>query len=86
MMQNKKCHYCGSEQIQTRSMRYIYSRDDHDLLVPEMPVDMCEECGMIYYHGAALLEVEARFKAIYQQNQQPDRYLTMPVMDYARAS
>lgn len=81
----QKCNYCGSEEIKMRSMRYIYSRDDHDLLVPEMPVDMCAECGMIYYHGTALLEVEARFKAIYQQNQQPDRYLTMPVIDYAPA-
>ncbi|MCP4357292.1 MAG: YgiT-type zinc finger protein [Chloroflexi bacterium] len=83
MTQNEKCRYCGNEQFQMRLVRYIYSRDNHDLLVPEMPVDVCLECGMIYYHGAALLEVEAQFKAIYQQNKQPDRYLTMPVMDYA---
>ena len=37
----------------------------------------------VYYHGPALLRVEARFKAIYQENAEPDRYTQMPIMDYA---
>jgi YgiT-type zinc finger domain-containing protein len=81
-MENQKCHYCGCERFEERHVRYIYSRDGKHLFVPDMPADVCLQCGMIYYHGPALLKVEERFKAIYQNNEQPDRYTTMPVMDY----
>jgi YgiT-type zinc finger domain-containing protein len=81
MTQKMKCYYCGSEQLEERRIRYIYSREGKDLYVPEMPVDVCLECGMIYYHGEALLKVEAKFKAIYQDNAPPDQYTTMPVME-----
>jgi len=83
MMQNMKCHYCGNEQIEERQIRYIYSREGKELYVPDMPVDVCLACGMIYYHGASLLKVERKFKAIYQENEEPDHYTTMPVMEIA---
>jgi len=47
-----------------------------------MPADVCLNCGMIYYHGPALLKVEERFKAIYENHEQPDRYATMPVLEH----
>ncbi|OQY27297.1 MAG: hypothetical protein B6I38_10275, partial [Anaerolineaceae bacterium 4572_5.1] len=64
--ENPKCYYCGSENIQERSVRYIYSRDGKDLFIPDMPADICLNCGMVYYHGSALLKVEQRFKAIHK--------------------
>lgn len=78
-----RCHYCSSERFEERRVRYMYSREGKELYVPDMPADVCLECGMVYYHGPALLKVEQRFKAIYQENKEPDRYATMPVMDYA---
>jgi YgiT-type zinc finger domain-containing protein len=64
--ENQKCHYCGSEHFEERRVRYIYSRDGKHQFVPDMPADVCLKCDMIYYHGPALLKVEQRFKAIYQ--------------------
>ncbi|MEA3350183.1 MAG: YgiT-type zinc finger protein [Chloroflexota bacterium] len=81
--ENKKCHYCGSEQFEVRRVRYIYSRKGENLYVPDLPADVCLNCGMIYYHGPALLKVEQRFNAIHKNKDQPDRYTSMPVMDYA---
>ena len=81
--ENKRCHYCGSERFEDRRIKYIYSRGEDHLFVPDMPVEVCLDCGMIYYHGPALLKVEQQFKAIYQRNEQPDRYATIPVMEYA---
>ena len=82
--ENHKCYYCGGDAFEERRIKYIYSRKGNNLFVPDMPVDVCLTCGMVYYHGDALLKVEERFKAIYQQNAQPDRYTTMPVMEYAQ--
>lgn len=82
-MENAKCYYCGGEAFTERRIEYIYSRQAGSLLVPDMPVDVCLTCGMVYYHGDALLKVEQRFKSIYEHNKAPDRYATLPVMDYA---
>lgn len=80
---NQKCHYCGGEKFEERRVKYIYSRENRYLFVPDMPADVCLTCGMIYYHGPALLRVEQRFHAIYDQHQEPDRYTMMPVMEVA---
>jgi YgiT-type zinc finger domain-containing protein len=82
-LENQKCYYCGGEEFVEKRVRYIYSRKGNSLLVPDMPVDVCSICGMVYYHGDALLKVEKRFKAIYEQDQAPDRYETLPVVNYA---
>ncbi len=83
MSKNTKCAYCGGEQFEERRVKYIYSRNGKHLFVPDMPADVCLSCGMVYYHGEALLRVEERFKNIYQEHQEPDRYENMPVMEYA---
>ena len=83
MSQNMKCYYCGSERFEERRIRYIYSRGGKNLYVPDMPVDVCLECGMIYYHGEALLKVEEQFLAIYEADAEPVRYTTMPTMNFA---
>ena len=80
--QNHNCYYCGHDAFEERRTRYIYSRKGENLFVPDMPINVCLNCGMVYYHGAALLKVEERFKAIYQKQAKPDRYTTMPVMEY----
>lgn len=83
MSDSYKCVYCGSDRLEERRVKYIYSREGKHLFVPDMPADVCLNCGMIYYHGPALLAVEERFKAIHQNRQEPDRYENMPVMEYA---
>ncbi|MCO6492246.1 MAG: YgiT-type zinc finger protein [Phaeodactylibacter sp.] len=81
--ENERCYYCGGQEFEERRVKYIYTREGKHLFVPDMPADVCLTCGMVYYHGPALLRVEERFRAIYQSGEEPDRYTTMPVMDYA---
>lgn len=83
MSNQQVCHYCGGDRFEERRVRYIYSRQGQELYVPDMPADVCLSCGMIFYHGDALLKVEQKFKDIYQKHEQPDRYTTLPVMEYA---
>jgi len=82
-MRNEKCYYCGGVEFEGRQLRYIYSRDGQNLYVTDMPADVCLTCGMVYYDGAALLEVEQRFNAIYHDHEKPRQYMTMPVMSMA---
>ncbi len=81
MSKNQKCHYCGGQEFAVRRMRYVYSRKEKHLFVPDMPVDVCLSCGMIFYHGPSLLRVEEQFKAIYERHELATRYTQMPVLE-----
>ena len=81
MSKNQKCHYCGGQEFAVCQMRYVYSRWEKHLFVPDMPIDIYLTCGMIYYHGLALLRVEEQFKAIYERREPAARYTQMPVLD-----
>jgi len=54
-----------------------------NLLVPNTPVEVCLNCGMVYYDAAVLKEIERRFFAIQRKAEKPDRYITMPAKAYA---
>lgn len=81
MSNDQKCHYCGGQEFEERRTRYVYSRKENHLFVPDMPVDVCLACGMIYYHGSALLRVEEQFKAIYERSEPAAYYTQMPVLE-----
>ena len=83
---NDKCFYCGGNHFETRRVEYLYSRRSQYLLVPDMPAEVCLDCGTIYYSGPALLEVERRFMAIQQHQAEPDRLIELPVMLYESQS
>lgn len=78
-----QCPFCGSYEFEEQTTDYLYSHDDKYLLVPNMPVLVCVTCGMVYYQGAVLEEVERHFLAIYSQQEQPDSYVQMPTLAYA---
>ena len=76
------CPFCGGEKFLTRRIEYLYSHENENLLVPNMPVEVCIDCGMVYYEAAVLKEVELRFFAIHQHAEKPDRYIRTPVATY----
>lgn len=78
-----KCNYCGSERYETRKIEYLYSYRGEYLLVPNTPVEMCLDCGTMYYDAAVLKEIERRFFAIRENVEKPDRYVQMPQKAYA---
>ncbi len=47
-MSEKKCNFCGSLQYENRTTDYMYSYKGNYLLVPETPVEVCSDCGMVY--------------------------------------
>ena len=82
-MSKVQCNFCGSEKYEERRIEYLYSREGKYLLVPNTPVEVCLNCGMVYYDAAVLKEIERRFSAIEDKREKPDRYINMPEKSYA---
>ncbi|NJN94789.1 MAG: type II toxin-antitoxin system MqsA family antitoxin [Anaerolineales bacterium] len=82
-MRKIKCNFCGSDEYGERRIDYLYSHQGKYLLVPNTPVEVCLNCGMIYFDAPVLKEIERRFFAIQQNSEQPDDYIQMPIAAYA---
>lgn len=78
-----QCNFCGSDRYDERRIEYLYSHQGKYLLVPNTPVEVCLNCGMIYYDAAVLKEIERRFFAIQDRLEEPDRYIKVPEKSYA---
>jgi YgiT-type zinc finger domain-containing protein len=77
-MENKKCIYCGSSQYEERRTDYLYSYKGNYLLVPNTPVEICLNCGMVYFDAKVMKEIERRFFAIQKKTEKPDSYVELP--------
>lgn len=82
-MENKKCIYCGSPQYEDRRTDYLYSYKGNYLLVPNTPVEICLNCGMVYFDAKVLKEIERRFFAIQKKTEKPDSYIELPRVAFA---
>ena len=82
-MRKVRCNFCGSDRYEERRIEYLYSQKEKYLLVPNTPVEVCLNGGMVYYDAAVLKEIERRFFAIHENVEQPDRYIRMPAKVYA---
>ena len=81
-MRKVRCNFCGSDSYDERRIEYLYSHEGKYLLVPNTPVEVCLNCGMVYYDAAVLKNIERLFFAIYQNEQEPDRFIQMPEAVY----
>jgi len=81
-MKRVQCNFCASDQFEERRIEYLYSHAGEYLLVPNTPVEVCVNCGMIYYDARVLKEIEKRFFAIQSKTEEPDRYIEMPAKAY----
>ena len=81
-MRQVKCNFCGSDHYEERKTEYLYSHDGKYLLVPNTPVEVCGNCGMVYYDAVVLKEIERRFFAIDKKTEEPDRYIEIPEKAY----
>ena len=82
-MRDIRCNFCGSDRYEERRIEYLYSHRGTYLLVPNTTVEVCLNCGMVYYDAAVLKRIERWFFAIYQNEQKPDRLVQMPEVAYA---
>ncbi len=78
MTEIKSCNICGSQDYEQRHIDYLYSHKGQYLLVPNTPVEICLHCGMIYYDAKVLKQIEKHFFAIYQEQEKPDQYISIP--------
>lgn len=81
-MRQVTCNFCGSGQYEERKTEYLYSYAGKYLLVPNTPVEVCSNCGMVYYEATVLKEIERRFFAIDKKTEEPDRYIEIPEKAY----
>ncbi len=81
-MSKLRCSFCSSTRCEERRTEYLYSYKGQYLLVPNTPVQVCVNCGMIYYE-AVLKEIERHFFAIQRQEEEADRYLEVPQKAYS---
>jgi YgiT-type zinc finger domain-containing protein len=77
-----KCSFCGNNRYEVRRIEYLYSHEGKYLLVPNMPVEVCLSCGMIYYDAGVLKELERQFFAVHSKDEEPDRYIEVPEKAY----
>ncbi len=82
-MNETRCHICGSTDFENRRVEYIYRRNGNYLVVRQVPCEVCLRCGERYYDGHVLLEIERRFKAIYEQHAKPQTAVQVPIEVYA---
>jgi YgiT-type zinc finger domain-containing protein len=78
-MHKVQCNYCAGEVFESRQVPYLYEHEGKYLLVPNMPVEVCAQCGMEYYDGRTLEETERHFYAIHRHEESPDSMLEVPV-------
>jgi YgiT-type zinc finger domain-containing protein len=57
-MRKVVCNTCGSDRYEERRIKYLYSHAGKYLLVPNTPVEICLNCGAIYYAAPVLKEIE----------------------------
>ena len=74
---------CGHPHFEEERTDYLYSYAGSYLLVPNTPVLVCVHCGMIFYDGAVLEEIERRFFAIQSHAEVPDQIIQLLSMAYA---
>ncbi len=82
-MREKRCNFCGSDRYEERQIDYLYQYKGDYLLVPNTPIEVCLECGMVYYEAKVLKEIERHFLAIQAKAEKPDRYIEMPSKEFA---
>ena len=82
-MKKIQCNICGSDRYEERRIEYLYSHKGKYLLVPNTPVEVCLECGMVYYKANVLKEIERHFFAIRAKTEEPDRVIEMPTKEFA---
>jgi YgiT-type zinc finger domain-containing protein len=78
-MRDIQCNTCGSVNYEERRITYLYSHQGQYLIVPNTPVEICNDCGTVYYSAEVLKNIERQFFAIRNNTEIPDLYLQVPV-------
>ncbi|NJL48846.1 MAG: type II toxin-antitoxin system MqsA family antitoxin [Leptolyngbyaceae cyanobacterium SM2_5_2] len=78
-MRETKCNTCGNTEYKERRITYLYSHQGQYLIAPNTPVEICSNCGTVYYSAEVLKAIERQFFAIHNNMASPDQFLQVPV-------
>ena len=77
-MKELECEYCGGV-IQTKKVTVEYWYEGKLVIIRDMPVGVCEECGERYYEAATLEQLDA----IARESESAQERISVPVMAFA---
>jgi len=65
--------------LRTEANGYLFHYRGNYLLVPNTPVEVCLNCGMVYFDAKVLKESNSA-SSHPKENEKPDRYVELPVL------
>ena len=77
-MTELECEYCGGT-IQPKKVTVEHWYDEKLVIIRDVPVEVCKECGERYYEGATL----ERLDTIAQKSESTQARISVPVMVFA---
>jgi len=82
-MSKIQCSTSGSENFEERKFNYLNHYQGKYLLVSNTPVEVCLDCGMMFYDAKVLKKIEQHFFAIHNNT---DRAIGKSLRYIARCS
>jgi YgiT-type zinc finger domain-containing protein len=71
------CTYCGGEVVE-EYIDYDYRREKRLMVVSNVPVGVCRQCGEKYFKPDVLKRMDSLYHGIFERNEKPDRTLSVP--------
>lgn len=78
-MYGYKCEYCDGTVRQRLVAREVFKYRDSFVILEDVPIGVCDNCGHRYYHASLLHRVEQ----IGDQKEPPERMESVPVASFA---
>ena len=73
------CSFCGGE-VTEKKIDYDYRRENHLVVISNVPAGVCGQCGEKYFKPAILKKMDDIYHDIFDRNQKPQRTLTVPTV------
>jgi YgiT-type zinc finger domain-containing protein len=75
------CTFCGGEVAEQR-IEYDYRRKGHLLVISNVPVGICSQCGEKYFTPDVLKKTDELYHDIFDRHVEPERKLEVPAVTF----
>ncbi len=79
----KTCNFCGNKNFRDKQVQYFYKRNNHFLIVNNVPAEECEYCGEQYFKASVLKKIEKDFMNIYSARKKSKKLISIPLEEFA---
>ncbi|MEW6557609.1 MAG: YgiT-type zinc finger protein [Elusimicrobiota bacterium] len=81
-MQNKypDCVYCGGKVVE-KKIEFDYRRSGKHFIIKSIPAGVCHQCGEKFFRS----DVSKKMDELYHRRQQVEKYIKIPVLEFAVA-